>query len=78
MYLRRGYLQSAAETWIAAIDAAPDADAFVGLAQVALAQQAYDDAHQFALTALELDPASAAARRLRDGAASRLDRGIAA
>lgn len=65
-YLRRGYLQSAADEWSAVIGETPDADAFVGLAQVAHAAGEPEDAVGFALYALELDPASTSARKLVD------------
>jgi hypothetical protein len=77
MYLRRGYLDTAAETWIAVVHAAPDADAFIGLAQVALAGGVPEDALQFAATALELEPANAPAQRLVEAAQARLERVIA-
>jgi tetratricopeptide (TPR) repeat protein len=74
LYLRRGYLDSAAETWVAVVEAAPDAAAFVGLSQVALAGGAPEDAAQFAATALELDPDNVPAARLREAAQARLER----
>jgi tetratricopeptide (TPR) repeat protein len=67
MYLRRGYLESAADEWIAVAQEAPDAAAFLGLAQVALAQGLDEDARMFAGEALRLDPTDPAARRLVDG-----------
>jgi len=66
MYLRRGFLESAADEWIEAAQTAPDGRAFVGLAQVAYAQGLHDDAAELAGEALRLDPASEAARLLVD------------
>jgi hypothetical protein len=72
MYLRRGFLESAADEWIAAVQEAPDAAAFVGLSQVALARGLDEDARMFADEALRLDPTDEAARRLADSLRSRL------
>jgi tetratricopeptide (TPR) repeat protein len=72
MYFRRGFLESAADEWIAAVQEAPDAAAFVGLSQVALARGLDEDARMFADEALRLDPTDEAARRLVDGLRSRL------
>lgn len=60
-YLRRGFLGSAADEWIAVVNQAPDADALVGLAQIALADGETGDALAFARQALELDPLAAPA-----------------
>jgi tetratricopeptide (TPR) repeat protein len=62
LYLRHGFLQSAAREWLAVCESAPDARALAGLAQVALAHGTVDDAITFATQALALDPASAGAR----------------
>jgi hypothetical protein len=57
IYLRRGFLESAAEEWMEAChEDGPDADALVGLAQVAWAQGLHDDALVFAREAEALDP----------------------
>jgi tetratricopeptide (TPR) repeat protein len=65
MYLRRGYLESAADEWIAAVqELGPDAPALTGLALVAAAREMPDDALLFAREARELDPGYAAASRL--------------
>ena len=65
LYLRRGFLDSAAEEWAAACDeSGPDAAAFAGLAQVAAARGEVLDARVFAEGALELDPSADAARRV--------------
>jgi tetratricopeptide (TPR) repeat protein len=64
MYLHRGFLDSAADEWIAAAADGPDARAYVGLAQVALAQGLHEDARTLGLEALAVDPANADASRL--------------
>ena len=57
MYFRRGYLDSAADEWIAVCERlGPDADALVGLAQVATARGLREDALLFAQEARELAP----------------------
>lgn len=57
MYLRRGYLDSAADEWIAACeDTGPDADALLGLARVAAARGLEEDARLLAEGACELAP----------------------
>jgi tetratricopeptide (TPR) repeat protein len=57
-YLRRGFLESAADEWVAtcADGRAPDADALVGLAQVAWAMGHHEDAATFAREAEATDP----------------------
>jgi hypothetical protein len=64
MYLRFGFLQSAAREWMAVCEDAPDPRALVGLARVALAHGQPADASTFAAHALALDPNSMAAQRL--------------
>jgi tetratricopeptide (TPR) repeat protein len=76
LYLRRGFLGSAADEWIAVCDEQPDAPALVGLAQVALARGFLGDAETLAEGALELDPSSPQATRLL-AAARRLSRDAA-
>jgi tetratricopeptide (TPR) repeat protein len=68
VYLRRGFLESAGDEWMAACNEGPgpDADAFVGLAQVAWGLGAHEDAVVFAREAAELDPHHPAARGLAD------------
>jgi tetratricopeptide (TPR) repeat protein len=56
MYLRRGFLESAADEWIAVATARPDASAMLGLAQVALARGFDADAIGFAAEAVRLEP----------------------
>jgi tetratricopeptide (TPR) repeat protein len=63
MYLRRGFLDSAADEWIAACEQdGPDAPALVGLAQIALARGLAEDARTFAEEALAIDPDNGVAR----------------
>jgi tetratricopeptide (TPR) repeat protein len=65
MYMRRGYLESAADEWIATIqELGPDAPAFTGLALVAAARDLPEDARVLAREATELDPGYVAASRL--------------
>jgi hypothetical protein len=65
MYLRRGFLESAADEWVAACqDIGPDAAALIGLAQVAYARELPEDAVVFASEAQALDPAHQGAARL--------------
>jgi tetratricopeptide (TPR) repeat protein len=58
MYLRFGFLQSAAREWMAVCEVEPDARALVGLARVAAAHGLGDDAVTFAAQAVALDPAA--------------------
>lgn len=62
MYLRRGFLESAADEWIAVATTRPDASAMLGLAQVALARGFDDDAIAFAAEAVALEPEFEGAR----------------
>ena len=65
MYLRRGFLDSAAEEWIGVCqDLGPDASALTGLALVAAARDMREDALVFAQGATELDPEHEAASML--------------
>jgi tetratricopeptide (TPR) repeat protein len=64
MYLRYGFLQSAAREWMAVCEAEPDARALLGLAHVAHAHGLPEDAAVFAGQALELDPGSVTAQAL--------------
>ena len=62
LYLRRGFLESAADEWIAVIEEAqPDADALAGLSWVAVGRELPEDAVVLAREALSLDPAHPAA-----------------
>jgi tetratricopeptide (TPR) repeat protein len=65
MYLRRGFLASAAEEWLDVCQADPrDVRGLVGLAQVAAAQGMTDDAIEFAREACALDAGDRRATRL--------------
>jgi tetratricopeptide (TPR) repeat protein len=64
MYLRRGYLASAAEEWMAVCRAEPDVRALLGLSRVALAQGMGREAGEFAESALAHDPGNEAAEGL--------------
>jgi GT2 family glycosyltransferase len=66
IYFRRGFLESAADEWIAAVQEQPDAAALVGLAQVAQAQGLHADALVFAEEAVALEPESREAHLLRE------------
>ncbi len=61
IYLRRGFLRSAAREWMAVMNDSPDARAMLGLAQVSLANGQPQTADVFASQALALDPGCAAA-----------------
>jgi tetratricopeptide (TPR) repeat protein len=64
LYLKRGFLQSAAKEWMDVCAVAPDDRALVGLARVAAAHGLPEDAQTFAAEALALNPRSAEARAL--------------
>jgi glycosyltransferase involved in cell wall biosynthesis len=65
MYLRRGFLESAADEWIGVVqELGPDAQALTGLALVAAARELPEDALMFAREATALDPADEKASRL--------------
>jgi hypothetical protein len=64
MYLRHGFLQSAAREWMAVCEHEPDARALLGLARVAAAHGMPEDAATFAAQSLVLDPDNDAARAL--------------
>ena len=64
IYLRRGYLESAADEWIAASEQGADVRALVGLAQVALARELPEEALLFAQEALSLEPDHVGAARI--------------
>jgi hypothetical protein len=64
-YFRRGFLESAADEWVAAVqEQGPDARALIGLAQVAYARELPDDAVVFATEAQTLEPGHQGAARL--------------
>jgi glycosyltransferase involved in cell wall biosynthesis len=64
VYFRRGYLESAADEWVAACQDAPDARALIGLAQVAYAREMPEDAAVFAAEAQVIEPGHQGAARL--------------
>ena len=66
IYLRQGFLKSAAEEWMAVRDQATDPRALVGLAQVALAHGQPENAAVFARAALSVEPGNALARTLAE------------
>ncbi len=56
MYLRRGFLASAAEEWMAVCEQEPDVPALLGLARVAAARGMAHEMSDFAAAALSRDP----------------------
>jgi tetratricopeptide (TPR) repeat protein len=56
MYLRRGFLTSAAEEWMAVCEQEPDVPALLGLARVAAARGMSQEMSEFAAAALARDP----------------------
>jgi tetratricopeptide (TPR) repeat protein len=71
LYLRRGFLESAADEWIAVVsDGAPDADALAGLGWVAVGRALPEDALLFAQEALSLDPGHPSALRVLERVAA--------
>jgi tetratricopeptide (TPR) repeat protein len=64
MYLKHGFLQSAAREWMAVCESKPDARALLGLARVAQANGQLEDAAVFAGEVLKADPTSAPAREI--------------
>jgi tetratricopeptide (TPR) repeat protein len=66
VYLRRGFLSSAAEEWMGVCHEEPDFRALFGLAQVAERQGMFVEATDFAQAALQLEPESPAAIGLLD------------
>ncbi len=64
MYLRHGYLASAAREWMAVCEREPDVDALLGLARVAGARGMAREAAEFAAAALSLDPGNEQAASL--------------
>jgi tetratricopeptide (TPR) repeat protein len=64
LYLRRGFLASAAEEWMAVCQTQPDCRALIGLSRVAAAHGLPEDAAVFAGEALKLEPANTTARAL--------------
>ena len=64
MYLKHGFLQSAAKEWMAICETSPDVRALLGLARVAQANGQHEDAAVFAGEVLKADPTSAGARQI--------------
>jgi tetratricopeptide (TPR) repeat protein len=64
MYLKHGFLQSAAREWMAVCETRPDVRALLGLARVAQANGQLEDAAVFAGEVLKADPTSAGARQI--------------
>ncbi len=64
MYLRRGFLASAAQEWMAVCEQEPDVPALLGLARVAAARGMADEMSDFAAAALARDPDNEAAASL--------------
>jgi len=64
IYLRRGFVASAAEEWLAVCADRPDVRALVGLARIATTRGMSDTGAVFAAKALELEPDHAEAQRL--------------
>jgi tetratricopeptide (TPR) repeat protein len=64
IYLRRGFVASAAEQWLAVCKEQPDVRALLGLARIARTQGMPEDMAIFAGKALELDPENREARIL--------------
>jgi tetratricopeptide (TPR) repeat protein len=64
IYLRRGFVASAAEEWMAVCQRRPDARALLGLARIAQRRGMTEDVAVFAAQALELEPGNVQARAL--------------
>ncbi len=71
VYLRRGFIDSAASEWIAIAQERPDARAYVGLAQIAWARGLAEDALAFAEEALALEPGHTEAALVRSNLLAR-------
>jgi hypothetical protein len=64
IYLRRGFLESAADEWIASASIEVDVRSMVGLAHVAIARGMPAEAREFAEEAVAVDPGDDDARAL--------------
>ena len=64
LYLKHGFLQSAAQEWMAVCQTNPDVRALLGLARVARANGQLEDAAVFAGEVIKADPTSAGAREI--------------
>ena len=65
IYFRRGFLDSAADEWIACVEEEPTAGALLGLAHVALAKDMPEDAEALLDEAQALEPDNADVAALR-------------
>ena len=71
LYLRRGFLESAGDEWVAAVqEDGPDARSLFGLAQVAAGRGLLEDAQMFAEETRTLDPSHPGAGNLLDALAA--------
>ena len=71
MYLRRGFLESAGDEWVAVCEeTGPDLRALVGLAQVALGRGLREDALVFAEEARRIQPEHALVTQIVEALAS--------
>ncbi|HEX4760342.1 MAG TPA: glycosyltransferase, partial [Thermoleophilaceae bacterium] len=71
MYLRRGFLESAGDEWVAVCqEQGPDPRALLGLAQVAAARGMLDEAQLFAEETRRLEPSNAGAGRILEALAT--------
>jgi len=64
MYLRHGFIKSAAREWLAVAQKQPDTRALTGLTRVAIANGQIETAHSFANQGLALDPGNRELRAL--------------
>jgi tetratricopeptide (TPR) repeat protein len=71
VYFRRGFLDSAADEWIACVEAEPTAGALLGLAHVALAKDLPEDAAALLDEALLLEPVNADVCAMREALVAR-------
>jgi len=64
MYLKHGFLQSAAQEWMAVCESSPDVRALLGLARVARANGQLEDAAVFAGEVIKAEPTNSGAREI--------------
>jgi hypothetical protein len=65
LYFRRGFMESAADEWVAAYqEFGPDVRSLLGLAQVALVREMPEDAATFAAEAQAMEPGNSGAEQL--------------
>ena len=64
MYLKYGFLQSAAQEWMAVCESKPDVRALLGLARVAHANGQLEDAAVFAGEVIKAEPTNSGAREI--------------